>query len=149
MRWWVERGRDWTLVVATCVGDPIEIEVDNQSRAFFSLQNGANLVIPCKKHVLLDTQNTKNHNQSINLTRVVLHPRRNFLRRLAVATFSWRESRAIFASLAAVSASAAHAIARLASSMDHQYLICASAHLCSTLGPQARTSVRILRVVNN
>ena len=49
----------------------IEIEVDNQSRAFFSLQNDANLVIPCEKHVLLDTQNTKNHYQSINLTRVV------------------------------------------------------------------------------
>ena len=36
----------------------------------------------------LDTQNTKNYHQSINLTRVVLHPRRSFLR--PRATFSWR-----------------------------------------------------------
>ena len=47
-------------------------------RADFSFENGENRVIPRDRYMSLDTQNTKNHHQSIYLTRVVLHPCAHF-----------------------------------------------------------------------
>ena len=44
-------------------------------RADFSFENGENRVIPRDRYMSLDTQNTKNHHQSIYLTRVVLRLR--------------------------------------------------------------------------
>ena len=103
---WVLYGVRWPAA-ATRGGHPVGAD--------FSFENGENRVILRDRYISLDTQNTKNHHQSINLTRVVLHPRRSFLR--PRATFSWRWSRAIFASLTSTSAASTHANARAASHM--------------------------------